>query len=236
MIKTRDVLKKVTYAVAVLAMLTATFAVAQVGNQQVGTPIGGVDRSVGGVDRSVNASVGERGGGSSGARPQPRNAAAAMWAPTRNGGGISPLVPSGTGASHPGGMQEQSGSEQAGARQVGPKQGGAKKEGRAAGSGMRAGKASASSFGTSSESAKSEFGFTGKYQGSKSHKEAERKKAGELKIAKEMETKDRVTSGGRSKGKHAHVKAPGLKTTEPQETKGEENCDHASKLHLCVWL
>jgi hypothetical protein len=215
MIKTRNMLTKVIDAVAVLAMLTATFAVAQEGTQAVGTPIGGVERSVSGIDRSVRADVVGNGAGSSGAKPLPSSAPAAMWVPTRNGGGISLLVPSVSGGSHPGGVQEQPGSEQVASKQEVPKREGAKKEGHQGGSGMRAGKESASSYGGLSASTKPMFGFTGKYQVSKSQEEAKRKRADKLKFAKEMDTKESVTPGRRSRGKHSHGHAPVLKTSEP---------------------
>src|SRR5450755_812190 len=75
--KGEDVLNKLLHAAAVLALLTGTIAVAQIGGT-VGGPVGGA------MDRGFSTEIsGARGGGGGGGRTQ-SHSSTSSWAPTKN--------------------------------------------------------------------------------------------------------------------------------------------------------
>jgi hypothetical protein len=209
---------KFLHVVTVLAMLTATLAVAQ---EQVGNAVG--------AGSSVQTNGAEGGAGASGGRAHPSNASASKWGPTRNGSASTQIAHSVTATRTPGRVQEQPVSQpsvsklEVSKQQVHP-------------TGGRVGASAkvAPSTAASSGSARPAFVSSGGHHVSSSHGSGRRKPASTSLLAQQI--KGSPTASHRMGGKHGHGKSKAPKDAEPITPKGEQDCDHASKLQLCTWL
>lgn len=219
-------LNKLLHAAAVLALITGTSAVAQVGGMVGGTVGGEVS---GQIDRSFNRGVsvdGGRGGGGAGGRTG-SHPSASSWAPTRAAAMAEESAKTSGGTAKPGGHEEAS-SSQTEMKKEEPKAGAAKKIGTPAGS--TAGSMGASSFGMASKHDIAQFGFSGKIALAGGHG-PDHARAEEAKFGKEVA--GHPVRAGRHKQRRGKEFMPKLRS--PVST-GAQNCENASSLELCTWF
>jgi hypothetical protein len=214
------VLNKLLHAAAVLALLTGTTAVAQIGGRVGGSVSGQVGGQVSGqVNRGFSANAGVRGGGGGGKS----QGSASSWAPARGSGGSEQSA--GKAAA---GM-ERAGHEESLSPSPSEHKSGVAKQGAMKKIGSPAGMAGGSSFG-GSKGTSVQFGFSGRLPSGGGSGGSERERTEAAKFAKSMA--GHGGSSGRGHGKSSGKRVlPKLR--EPQ---GEQDCDNASSLHLCTWL
>jgi hypothetical protein len=226
--KGEEVLKKLLHAAAVLALLTGTIAVAQIG----GTVGGGISGGgVGGpIDRGFSTAVGGRFGvsGGAGSRTQ-SHAAASSWAPTKNML-TAESSEKAADANQRAKAEGQVSYEQPSNKKELTKQGAGKKTGVMGGSGSPS---STSSFGGLTRGASTQVGFSGRLMAGGGSGGSERDKADEAKFARASAAHGGSSRGGGRKHRRGRSYMPKLKSPEGN---GPGSCDGASSLHLCNWL
>lgn len=222
MIKTGEVIKALLRVVALLAMVTATFTVAQESSAPTGIADGGVNGNV-----SADAADGSgRRGVATGAASQwgvhlsPANTGESSWGITRNSVPSSRLVAGSAGAHATASAQDHpvSGGAVPSKREVRPGRGGIA-VGAAASPGATA-------------VGKSRFAFSGTSHVTRSHGSGGRKTADSL-IAEQI--KGHATARPHHGGRRGHP-AKSNRDSEPVAPKGETDCENSSKLGLCIWL
>jgi len=220
--KPRNVFKEFRRVVALLAMLTATFAVAQESPQQMGSPNGGVN---GGVSLESSGGGGRRVAGAGaasqwGVKLSPPSGGASTWGITRNTFPSSRFVPGAAGAHPEASVQDHPVS----ARAVS-----SKREVHSGGGWVGGAVASNSGAATGGTP---QFRFSGGSHGAGSYGGGGRKASARL-IAQQI--KGHSTASHHSGGRR-HRPKPRHQDAEPVAPKGEQECDKASKLELCTWL
>ena len=220
MMRIRNVLKPLPRVVALLAILTATFAVAQESSGPANGVVNGnvsVESSGGGGRRGVAAA-----GAASrwGVHASPTNGAA-TWEVTRSTFPSSRFVPGGAGAQPLASAQDHPVS----ARAVSSKRG-AHPSSRGIGAGGAVANSGATTGGTFHTA------FSGGSHVARSHRSRKRK-APTLLIAQQF--KGHSTASQHSGGGHVHSAKPSL-DSEPAAPKAEQECNKSSKLALCIWL
>jgi hypothetical protein len=209
MMKIRNVLKPLPRVVALLAILTATFAVAQESPQPIGSPGAGV---------SGGASAGAA--SHWGVHAPPANGAS-TWEVTRNASSSSRFVPGGGGAHPLASVQDHPVSAGGVPR---------KREAHPSSRGIGAGGAVASSGAATGGTYHSPF--SGGSHVVVSHRSGGHKAPTHL-IAQQLKghsTASRHHGGGRGQS------AKSNRDSEPVAPRGERGCDKSSKLELCTWL
>jgi hypothetical protein len=208
MMKIKNILKSLPRVVALLAMLTATFAVAQESPQRIGSARAGVSGAAGGAASRWGVHASPTGG-------------ASAWEVTRNTSSSSRFVPGGAEAHPSASVQDH------------PVSAGAvssKREAHPSSKGLGAGRSVASSGAATGGTFHSPF--SGGPHVTASHRSSGRKAQANL-IAQQLKgnsTASRHHGGGRGQP------AKSNKDSEPAAPKGEQNCDMSSKLELCTWL
>ncbi len=222
--KGEDVLNKLLYAAAVLALLTGPMAVAQVGGT-VGASVGGTfDRSVSGqVDRSVNASVGGKGGGRTQSHP-----AASSWAPIRSAPMAEQAAAYKTGATPRTEANEEASNGKAENKSETKKE--TPKPGTMKTFGATAATTSASSFGMGSKSGSNQFAFSSKMKLTGSSHRTDRERTKEESFEKKVA--GHRTPGATHKRRRGREFMPKLSPLPH----GEADCKGSSSMQLCTWL
>jgi hypothetical protein len=222
--KGEDVLNKLLYAAAVLALLTGPMAVAQSGGA-VGASVGGTfDRSVNGqVDRSVNASIGGKGGGRTQSHPS-----ASSWAPSRNAAMAEQAAAYKAGATPRTEENEEASNSKAEnpseTKKATPKPGTIKTFG------ATAAPTSASSFGMGFKSGGNQLAFSSKMKLTGSSHRTDRERTKEESFEKKVA--GHRTPGTTHKRRRGREFMPKLSPLPH----GESGCKDASSLQLCTWL
>lgn len=206
-------LHKFLHAAAVLALLTGTAAMAQVGMVS-----GTVDGSVSGsIDRSVGGSVSGGAGGGGGGGTQ-THSSQASWAPTLKAEQASKTT---GGIERPGAEDEGFGS-QAEVKKEAPKRGTKK-------FGAPAGPRGASTFGMAAKSDMANFKFNSRVglaggSGGSRHERSE-----------QAQFEKSVAGHGTRSGHHAKLRGrAGMPKLRPLVNDGKSNCAEASSLQLCT--
>ncbi len=212
-------LNKVLHAAAVLALLTGTSAIAQIGGPVGGSVSKDVSGSVSrGFSRDVTGSVGGGGGGGrTGSHPS-----ASSWAPTRAAVAAEKSAKT-DGAMNQGGGHGDAFQSQAQMGKEGAKPGAVKKFG------VSGGSTGPSSFGMASKSDIAQFGFNGRVAlaggNNRVHDDSEKAKFGREVAGHQGH------SGGRKSKRRGRDFMPKLRS--PVDNGGQA-CDGASSLQLCT--
>ena len=207
-------LHKFLHAAAVLALLTGTAAMAQIG--MVG---GAVDGSVSGsIDRSVGGSISGGAGGGGGTQS---HSSGASWAPTIKTAAAE------QGSKTTGGIERAGGEDEGFGSKAEVKKEASKREVKKLGA--PAGPMGASTFGMAAKSDKTNFKFNGRVGLSGSSENTQHERAREAKF------ESSVASHGGPSGHHGKRRGrANMPKLRPLANDGKSECEGASSLQLCT--